>query len=1175
MKLKRLEMEGFKSFCDKTVLEFHEGITAIVGPNGTGKSNILDSIRWVLGEQSAKALRGQEMADVIFHGAAGRRASGMAEVSLTFSDCETVLGTDYHEVQITRRVFRDGVSEYAINGANCRLKDIQRLFLDTGIGRAAYSIMEQGKIDQILSSRPEDRRAIFEEAAGVMRFKVQKREAERKLEGTEANLLRLADILREVRRQMGSLQRQAGKARRYREIFDKLKRMDLALSARERDRLLLKIDELSSLQAKTKADLERAHATEAACEQAVRGQRAKLEEADRVWRDAEREVVSAKAEEVRCAERARMQNERADELGAAIERARGEIALAERQTAAQEELIRTLKAELESVTAEFQKADQACSEVQEEANRARARRDQAFAHVESVRGRRESARREADTARARAAAEEVTTRQRAEILERVRQELSEKEAEISRERSSLEVLFGKLREAENLLPQAQGKMREVESQLRAAEETLVHAEKALSGAEAEKTLSESRLAAVRERAVGDAEACLKAWSATGRNGAYALWPSLKIREGYETAVAMALGPLLDGVMVDDLEAMAQTLESGEDGPSGFLISKVPAGPGSESWPEGAAHFIESAGGWEPVLQHLLAGTCIAEHWDQAQELSRQRPSAVVICRDGRMISGRGWQRRGKFRAARPGRTEVEAAQDGLARAEQAVREARVAVEQAQGEVERLRGELAASRQSEEAARKCLEEVRRDHDRRDALHQALQAEISRRQTEAARLEQEIALHQKIAAEKVSEAERLMALEQGMEAEMSQAEEARRTAETEEAKFQEILTERRVEKSGRQQRRDSCAAQLAPAETRWTELRELVTKRSGEISADTARMDAARTEAESATKAEGEALRRAQEIEASTAGLKQARENETQILTQKEEEVTQWRQEGEKAKDTLASLALKGSELEHQRQSLADRLQREYATPLMEAKAEGEVTPQTDEDWLKLETEAKELREKVEDMGPVNTEAITEFEELENRLKFLETEEKDLTTAKGQLEEAIKKINQTTRLLFEETFDKVKANFGNLFAELFGGGRATVKLTEGEDLLEGGIEIEAQPPGKQPKVISLLSGGEKTMTALALLLAIYAVKPSPFCVLDEMDAPLDESNTVRFVQIIERFVEKSQFLVITHNKRTMSAADLLYGVTAPDPGCSRMMSVKLTREEETPLFARAGA
>ena len=1174
MKLKRLEMEGFKSFCDKTVLEFHEGITAIVGPNGTGKSNILDSIRWVLGEQSAKALRGQEMADVIFHGAAGRRASGMAEVSLTFSDCETVLGTDYHEVQITRRVFRDGVSEYAINGANCRLKDIQRLFLDTGIGRAAYSIMEQGKIDQILSSRPEDRRAIFEEAAGVMRFKVQKREAERKLEGTEANLVRLADILREVRRQMGSLQRQAGKARRYREIFDKLKKMDLALSARERDRLLLKIDELSSLQAKTKADLERAHATEATCEQAVRAQRSRLEEADRAWRDAEREVVAAKAEEVRCAERARMQTERADELGATIERARGEIALAERQTAAQEELIRSLRAELEAVTAEFQKAEQACAEVQEEANRARSQREHASAKVESVRGKRETARREADTARARAAAEEVTTRQRAEILERVRQELSEKEAEISRERGALELLLGKLREAEAFLPQTQGGVKGTEARLRSAEETLSRTEAEKASAEADRTLSESKLEAVRERAAGEAEACLKAWTATGRNGAYALWPSLKIREGYETAVAMALGPLLDGVMVDDLEAMAQMLESGEDGPSGFLISKTPAESVRENLPEGAAQFLESAGGWEPVLQHLLAGTCIAENWDQARELSRQHPAATVICRDGRMISGRGWQRRGKVRSSRPGRNEVEAAKERLAQAEKAVAEATQRVNMARGEVEGLKSELSAARQAEEAARKTLEEVRRDHDRREALHQALQSEISRRQAEAVRLEQEIALHQKIAAEKFSEAERLMALEQGMESEMAQAEEARRAAESGEVKQQELLTERRVEKSGRQQRKDSCAAQFHPAEIRLTELRELVSKRNGEISSDTARMDAARSEAEAATRAEGEALRRAQEIEASTSGLKQAREQESQVLTQKEEEVTHWRKEGEKAKDALAELALKGSELEHQKQSLADRLQREYATTLMEAKADGEIAPQTEEDWLKLETEAKELREKVEDMGPVNTESITEYEELESRLQFLETEEKDLITAKAQLEEAIKKINQTTRLLFEETFDKVKANFGNLFAELFGGGRATVKLTEGEDLLEGGIEIEAQPPGKQPKVISLLSGGEKTMTALALLLAIYAVKPSPFCVLDEMDAPLDESNTVRFVQIIERFVEKSQFLVITHNKRTMSAADLLYGVTAPEPGCSRMMSVKLTRDEETPLFAQAG-
>jgi chromosome segregation protein len=364
-------------------------------------------------------------------------------------------------------------------------------------------------------------------------------------------------------------------------------------------------------------------------------------------------------------------------------------------------------------------------------------------------------------------------------------------------------------------------------------------------------------------------------------------------------------------------------------------------------------------------------------------------------------------------------------------------------------------------------------------------------------------------------------------------------------------------------------------LHPAEARRKELSELVIKRREEITADTVRMENARSEAHAATEAQMAAGQKAKEIEASTSGLKQGRDNEAVLLTQKEEEVVRWRQEGERAKDLLASLALKSSQLDHQRQMLADRLQREYATALMDAKVEGEDMPQNEEDWVKLTEDAKVLREKMEDMGPVNTEAISEYEELEGRLKFLETEEKDLTTAKAQLEEAIKKINQTTRLLFEETFDKVRISFGTLFAELFGGGRATVKMSEGDDSLDGGIDIEAQPPGKQPKNISQLSGGEKAMTALALVLAIYSVKPSPFCVLDEMDAPLDESNTVRFVQIIERFVEKSQFLVITHNKRTMSAADLLYGVTAAEPGVSRMMSVKLTREDETPLFAQAAA
>jgi chromosome segregation protein len=870
-----------------------------------------------------------------------------------------------------------------------------------------------------------------------------------------------------------------------------------------------------------------------------------------------------------------MQAQRADELAAAMERARGEIALAERQTSAQEDLIRSLTAEMEEVSTAFQQAEQICQEAQEKAALARKKREEAVAVMESIRSRREAARREAEGARARGSAEEMTIRQRSESLERLRQEITGKESEEQTEKSVLEELFRRLQEAETLFPEARERLQKAEEALRRAEAVLVDADKKLSEADAEKMLARSREEALRERSAGEAEACLKVWMEKGQTGGEALWPGLKVRPGYEAAISLALGPVLDGVLVDDLDKMAESLETGEGGPSGILLSRQISGVEATDWPEGAWNFVEGGSGWGTLLPNLLAGICIVDSWEEAQALRSSRPEAMIICRDGRMISPRGWQRRGKARLTRPGRAEIEAARDTAIRAEQAASDLSVKVSQAKDHIENARDGLEQSRDHEKAVRQGLDEVRREHDRKEALVRAFSAETSRRREEIQRFEQEILVHQKIATEKSSEVEKFMALEQGLELEARKSEEARIQAEAEESRLNELLTERRVDRSAQQQKRDSCNSQLQPAEARRKELVELVNKRREEIGADTARMESARAESQASLEAQHAASHRAQEIEGSTAGLKQARDTEVALLTEKEAEVVRWRQDGEKAKDRLAELAVKGSQLDFQRQALAERLQRDYSTPLMDAKVEGEGMPQTEEEWAKLEEDAKALKEKMDEMGPVNTEAISEYEELENRLKFLETEEKDLTTAKAQLEEAIRKINQTTRLLFEETFDKVRINFGTLFGELFGGGRATVKMTEGDDALEGGIDIEAQPPGKQPKNISQLSGGEKAMTALALLLAIYSVKPSPFCVLDEMDAPLDETNTVRFVQIIERFVEKSQFLVITHNKRTMSSADLLYGVTATEPGVSRMMSIKLTRDEETPLFAPAEA
>ncbi|NBS14896.1 MAG: hypothetical protein EBT57_08865, partial [Verrucomicrobia bacterium] len=569
-----------------------------------------------------------------------------------------------------------------------------------------------------------------------------------------ANLLRLADILREVRRQIGSLQRQAGKARRHREIFEKLKRLDLALSARERDQLLLKIDELSNTEAKTKGDLERAHAAEATCELGVKSQRLKLEEADRVWREAEREVVAARAEEVRCGERASMQTQRAEELGATIERARGEIALAERQASAQEDLIRSLTAEMEKVSVDFQRAEQVCQEAQEQVGVARRNREEAVSRMESIRARRESARREAEGARARAHAEEVTVRQRSEVLERVRQELSEKEVEELREKTGLEELARRFQEAESAVSQTREKAQRAEDNLRRAEADLVAAEKRLSEAEAERTLARSREEAIRERSTGEAEVCLKVWMEKGQSGAEAIWPSLKIRPGYEAALALALGPVLDGVLVDDLDRMAEALEAGEAGPSGVLISKQSSSSAQSDWAEGAWNFVEGAPGWELILPRLLAGVCIVDTWEEARNLQQLRPEATLICRDGRMISPRGWQRRGRARPSRPGRQELETARAILERAGATVQEALGVVGQTKERIQEARTELERARSHEQSAAQARDEARREHDRRDALLRGLSSETGRRRAEIVRLEQEIVVHQRTASEKSS-------------------------------------------------------------------------------------------------------------------------------------------------------------------------------------------------------------------------------------------------------------------------------------------------------------------------------------------------------------------------------------------------------------------------------------
>ena len=522
----------------------------------------------------------------------------------------------------------------------------------------------------------------------------------------------------------------------------------------------------------------------------------------------------------------------------------------------------------------------------------------------------------------------------------------------------MEELFRRLGEAEALFPEARDRLKTAEEELRRAESDLVDAEKKLSEAESERTLARSREEAIRERSTGEAELCLQVGLQKGQEGAEALWPALRIRPGYEAAISLALGPVLDGgYWFMTLSRWREPWRRVMGVASGILLSKNISPERSHDWTEGAWNFVEGAPEWQPLLHRLLADTCVTDTWEEAKALQASRPEATVICRDGRMISAKGWQRRGKVRNSRPGRQECEAARELVLRLDQVTADATTLVGTVRNRIEKGREHLEASRSHERQIRQSLDEVRREHDRKEAQVRSLASETARRKDEATRLEQEILVHQKIAQEKNAEAARHLAAEQTLDQEMQGAEKCRQEAESAEVRLNDVLTDRRVERSAQQQRRDSCAAQLHPAEARRKELADLVLKRRDEISADTARMESARSESHSSAQAQQVASQRAKEIEASTSGLKQARENEVSLLTEKEGEVVRWRQEGEKAKDRLAELAVKSSQLDFQRQSLADRLQREYATPLMEAKSEGDGLPQTEEEWGKLEDEAK--------------------------------------------------------------------------------------------------------------------------------------------------------------------------------------------------------------------------
>ena len=1241
MYLKTLSIQGFKSFADKTVFEFAKGVTGIVGPNGCGKSNVVDAIRWVLGETSAKALRGGEMADVIFNGTEKRKPLGMAEVTLTMADCEGPLKVDYNEVALTRRVFRDGRSEYRLNGTLCRLKDIHDLLMDTGIGRTAYSIMAQGQIDQILSSKPEERRAVFEEAAGITKFKREKKEALRKLEFTEANLLRVSDVLAEQDRRMNSLRRQVAKARRYQALAADTRVLDSHLGHRKFTELTAERDELVvSIRGLEVRDTELEHQLPAK-EEAVTEARS----AARIF-EGELAELRQRLNEHRnalnsAASRIAFNDERKAELDSRIRQNHEDIAETREKLARQEFEFTAANESLDQLSRiiaekEIQLADQenrtrgtreeretlenALRETRGEANRAQTIIAATQAKIESALAQLEGSR--------------ERSRQLNDEQQRLTLEMEESRAEQARIAGDVESTGSMLAELEESFQAAERTYQHTRGDLDAARAAALESNKILAQRSA-------RFDAVRqlvESGEGFEKGTQNVINGLGqpehfKPGIHGVLASLiEAEDTCARAIEAALGTHLQAVLVQDqamAEAIITRLTEKQLGVAAILpesFIRHSAGTQMEALPEGATAWaldrVKSDKRITAVMERLLDQVLIVPNLATALRLRPAHLGVTFVTLAGVILSGEGVLRGG---TASEGTTSVLALQnearslaaevDSLATADET---ARTRVTELEARLEQLREEVEVSRERLQRQKVDLSTLQgqlslasREVENFDTKLENVRWEIG----ELATREQAATDSREHLEEQLSSArERLEALENEARRLQSESESVVRR----ELDIVDVLNELRTELAVERRAKQAAEEQQKPMESRLSELREVAIRRETEIESFDQRIEAAL--GENARLAEESESHRAEvedlQIEINTRS--EGRRELLEAIETAETLLAAVRRDHAKINEQKGREEIACTKLELRLESLSNSIQERHQIDLStfepdphallasiasqkalqgrggrqsiitgdetdenaddempivvvdgiseEIEIPGEMTGEPD--WEFVESIVADIKRRLDTMGPVNLDAIEEFEELEERYNFLKGQHDDLVNSKTELLEVIDRINTETQRLFAETFAQVKINFREMFKELFGEkGEADLMLLDESDPLESGIDITAKPPGKKLQSITLLSGGERSMTAVALLFSIYMIKPSPFCVLDELDAPLDESNINRFVKVLDRFIDNSQFIIVTHSKRTMARADVMYGVTMEEFGVSKPVGMRLTQDSAT--------
>ena len=1176
MRLSKIKLAGFKSFVDPTTINFPSNLTGIVGPNGCGKSNTIDAVRWVMGESSAKHLRGASMDDVIFNGSSARKPIDMASVELLFDNSEGKLGgqyANYAEISVKRQVSRDGQSKYSLNGTRCRKRDVADLFLGTGLGPRSYAIIEQGMISRLIEAKPEELRNFLEEAAGISKYKERRRETETRIRHTRENLERLSDLREEIDKQLSRLQRQSRSAEQYKELKQherELKAEHLTLHWRE---LKAELDTRDQEIQRIETSLQQVIAEQRSTETEIESDRQQGIESNEILNNVQAEYyrlgadISAKEQNIKhqqdLQQRQQTDLEQIDialaDASQAIESDKQSIEEFQQNLLEEEPKLDCLKAQEQESSEQFQQAEQAMQNWQQVWDEINQRYSAESQKAQVERSRMEQLERNVEQQKQRL--QKIDVEKQALRGENLEEQISDLNVLLTKSTAEKE-------ENEQQLTQAIASIRSTREQIVTVEQQFTDVRRSIHQCQG----SLSSMEALQEAALGKTDKAAQQWlEKSGINNNARFAEQLDVQSGWELAVETVLGDTLEAICVDDIEQYSSALSSLQDS-NISLIETAKSDASVDAAAQMLINKVSSAMG----LGHLLHGIRCTENLDEAlKERHALSHDESIITKDGIWL-GSNWLRVSRETDTNKG---VLARESSIRELQQALTEHEAKAEKVTAELSDLRDILQTSEQQREEIQVSLNTI---HSRLNEIKAQISARESRHEHITSRgkdLDAELEETQNL----------ISSYESDVDVATKNRNAALENAEKMEADRKEL-----------QGQRDSLQQQLQQHQTNLQQHREQAHQLAIRVEGLTTRLSGLQHNIQRMEHAQTAQLQRKQELEAllsqSSQPTEQLESELKSLLEQRllsEESLSEARRKVESITQTLRTLEQQRGEFEQRSQNIRAQLEklrldsqetRVRSKTILEQLAEtGFELEAVLETLSNQETDNEQasskqwngklsvVAEKITRLGPINLAAIDEYKEQLQRKEYLDGQDKDVTAALDILEQAIAKIDKETRTRFKDTFDHVNTRIKDMFPRLFGGGTAYLEMT-GDDLLSTGVTIMARPPGKRISNIHLMSGGEKALTAVALVFAIFELNPAPFCMLDEVDAPLDEANVGRFCQLVKEMSSRVQFIFITHNKTTMEISEHLSGVTMRESGVSRLVSVDVA---EAATMAGVGA